>query len=481
MRKKAEIIHNASLEILETTGLRLHHPQALKLCTNNGFKIDGNRVFFEPKKLMDHISQAPSSFTLHARNPEFNMQLGSGKVNFAPGYGAPAIVKASGRVRNAVFKDYKHFLAIMQASQYFDINGGIAVQPSDLPPEKAMPMMVCATMTASDKCLLAPNGDKHGTDVMFALLEALFGIEDLLQKPRVITLISTLSPLQIDEAALNTLLTYAEYNQPVMVTPTVMAGTTGPITLAGTMALANAEALAGIALVQMARPGCPVMYGCQNTCADMKTGGISIGSPERVLCVAMGSEMARMYDLPFRGGGSDTDAHGFNAQAGMEGMMTLMNSWQSGTDLIVHSAGILAGYAGMSYEKFILDLEMIGMLRRIENGIGVSRDDLALDVIAAAGIGGQFLTQQHTFQKCRKELYSPRICKRGQLGDSDHQAELLASIETEKNRLLASYEQPLLTKEKMIVLRRIMVENELDFNACLQDSTVQNIILNKPK
>ena len=467
MRKKAEIIHASSLEILKTTGMRLHHPHALKLCEDHGFKVDGNLVRFESDKLMNFISKAPSSFTLHGRNSEFDMLLGSGKVNFAPGYGAPYVVDALGKVRDGIFDDYKCFLRIMQSSEYFDINGGIAVQPSDLPAEKAMPMMVCATIMASDKCILAPNGDKNGTDIMFALLEGLFGIDDLLQKPRVITLISTLTPLQIDEAALYTLMTYAQYNQPVMVTPTVMAGTTGPITLAGTMALANAEALAGIALVQMARPGCPVMYGCQNTCADMQTGGISIGSPERALCVAMGAEMARMYDLPFRGGGSDTDAHGFNAQAGMEGMMTLMNSWQSGTDLIVHSAGILAGYAAMSYEKFILDIEMIGMLRRMERGIGVSEDELAQHVIAAAGIGGEFLTQPHTFQKCRQELYSPRISKRGQLIGGDHQAELISSTETEKNRLLSSYKLPELTEEKQNTLRAIMVDNGLDFDVCL--------------
>ena len=274
------------------------------------------------------IAQCPSSFTLYARNPKYDMQFGAGKVNFAPGYGAPAIVDNSGKVRNALFEDYKCFLKMIQSSGYFDINGGILVQPSDLPAEKAMPMMVCTALSASDKAILVPNGDKLGTDIMFGLLNALFGREDLLHKPRVITLVSTLTPLQIDEAALNTLLTYAEYNQPVMVTPTVMAGSTGPITLSGTMALANAEALAGIALVQMVKSGCSVMYGCQSTCADMKAGGISIGSPERVLCVAMGAQMARMYDLPYRGGGSDTDAHGFHAQAGMEGMWTLMNSWQ---------------------------------------------------------------------------------------------------------------------------------------------------------
>jgi trimethylamine---corrinoid protein Co-methyltransferase len=467
VKSKAEIIHTSSLEILETIGVRLHHPLALKLCADHGFKLDGNLVFFESEKLMNLISLSPSTFTLHARNSQFNMQFGLGKVNFAPGYGAPSVVDDSGRVRNALFDDYKCFLSMIQSSEYFDINGGILVQPSDIPAEKAMSMMVCATISASDKSILAPNGDKQGTDIMFALLEALFGYEDLLHTPRVITLVSTLTPLQIDEAALNTLLTYSKYNQPVMVTPTVMAGSTGPITLSGTMALANAEALAGIALVQMAKPGCPVMYGCQNTCADMKTGGISIGSPERVLCVAMGAEMASMYNLPYRGGGSDTDAHGFNAQAGMEGMMTLMNSWQSGTDLIVHSAGILSGYAAMSYEKFIMDLEMIGMLRRVERGIGVSDEELALDVINAAGIGGQFLTQQHTFKKCRQELYAPRISKRGQLTGGEHQTELQEATKTEKNRLLESYRQPALSKEEQSALRAIMDENGLDFNNCL--------------
>ena len=303
---------------------------------------------------------------------------------------------------------------------------------------------------------------------MFDLLQSLFSIEDMTKKPIVITLVSTLSPLQIDNAALNTLFTYAKFNQPVMVTPTVMAGSTGPVTLAGTMALANAEALAGIALVQMAKPGCPVVYGCQNTCADMRTGGISIGNPERVLCVAMGAEIARMYDLPFRGGGSDTDAHGLDAQAGMEGMMTLMNSWQCGTDLIVHAAGILAGYAAMSYEKFILDLEMLGMIRRIEKGMDISDEELALNVIADAGAGGQFLTHRHTFEKCREALYSPRISKRGPLHDADHHAELLISVEAEKKRLLNAYETPAISEEKMAALRKVMVTNGLDFDACLQ-------------
>lgn len=468
MRKKAEVIHRSSLKILETTGICLHHPHALELCRQSGFRVDGDMVFFESQRLMNLISQAPSSFTLHARNPLFDMQFGAGKVNFAPGYGAPAIVDVSGDVRTAHFEDYKCFVRMVHASQYFNINGGILVQPSDLTPEKAMPMMVCATITGSDKCILAPNGDKPTTDIMFDLLQSLFGIEDLLRKPRVITLVSTLSPLQIDTSALNTLLTYAEFNQPVMVTPTVMAGSTGPVTLAGTMALANAEALAGIALVQMAKPGCPVVYGCQNTCADMRTGGISIGSPERVLCVAMGAEIARMYDLPFRGGGSDTDAHGFNAQAGMEGMMTLMNSWQCGTDLIVHSAGILAGYAAMSYEKFILDLEMLGMIRRVEKGMDISDEDLALNVIADAGAGGQFLTHKHTFEKCREALYSPRISKRGQLHDTDHHAELLISVETEKKRLMSAYEAPKLSELEMTALRNVMIANGLDFDACLQ-------------
>jgi trimethylamine--corrinoid protein Co-methyltransferase len=298
MREKAEAIHRSSLKILETTGIRLHHPQAIELCKENGFKVEGNRVFFDSRQLMNLVSESPSSFTLYARNPEFDMKFGAGKVHFAPGYGAPSVVEATGKVRTALFDDYKCFLRLMHASHYFDINGGILVQPTDLSPEDAMPMMVCATLTGSDKCLLAPNGDKRGTDIMFELLQALFGTEDLLQKPRVITLVSTLTPLQIDDAALNTLLTYAKFNQPIMVTPTVMAGTTGPVTLAGTMALANAEALAGIALVQMAKPGCPVVYGCQNTCADMKTGGISIGSPERALCVAMGSARHGRNDEP---------------------------------------------------------------------------------------------------------------------------------------------------------------------------------------
>jgi trimethylamine--corrinoid protein Co-methyltransferase len=152
----------------------------------------------------------------------------------------------------------------------------------------------------------------------------------------------------------------------------------------------------------------------------------------------------------------------------MEGMMNLMNSWQSKTDLIVHAAGILGGYAAMSYEKFILDLEMIGMLRRMEKGMGVSDEDFALDVIDNAGPGGEFLTQKHTFERCREELYSPQISKRGQLGSSDHQAELIASTTAEKERLLATYETPEWSPQILAQLGSIMTKNGLDFEACLQ-------------
>jgi trimethylamine--corrinoid protein Co-methyltransferase len=194
-----------------------------------------------------------------------------------------------------------------------------------------------------------------------------------------------------------------------------MAGSTGPVTLAGVLAMQSAELLAGIVLTQMISPGTPVIFGSTSTNIDMKSGALCIGSPELSQMVAAHAQLARYYGIPSRSGGALTDASSPDAQAGFESMMALLTTANSGVDFVLHSAGILSAYLAFSYEKFVLDDEMCGMVRRLRRGFVVSPETLAYDVIAKVGSGGNYLMEDHTVERCRSEFWKPGVCDRGGL------------------------------------------------------------------
>lgn len=443
MTTDIERIHKASMTLLEEVGIRFHHPKVLEIMEENGLRISGETAYFTEDQVMKWVKKAPGTFTLHGLNPRYDMVLGAGALEYAPGYGAPAVVESDGTKRQAVVDDYVRFLKLFHQSDLFKINGGILVDPSDLPPEVKYPVMLYYTMTHSDKCLIGMQSTADQVRMTMDMVAILAGgKENLAAQPRIITIVNTLSPLQFDRNSLDTLLVYARHGQPVMVTPAAMAGATGPATLAGTMALSNAEALAGIVAVQMIREGTPVIYGCQSTSADMRTGGYAIGCPEHALCVACGAALAKYYGLPCRGGGSPTDAKRVSVQSGYESMMVMMATCQARIDLIMHSAGIIDGHAAMSYEQFVIDLEIIGMIRRFLAGIRVDDDSLALDVIREVGSAGQFLTNPHTFRHCRSEFWTPEISLRGAVNGKDSDEMITERIHKKRERMLAAYKRP---------------------------------------
>ena len=194
-----------------------------------------------------------------------------------------------------------------------------------------------------------------------------------------------------------------------------MAGSTGPVTLAGMLTMQSAELLAGIVLTQLVSPGMPVVFGSTSTNIDMRSGALCIGSPELSQMVAAHAQLARFYGIPSRSGGSLTDASSPDAQAGFESMMGLLTTANSGVDFVLHSAGIVSSYLAFSYEKFVLDDEMCGMVRRLRRGFTVSPDTLAYDVIAKVGSGGNYLMEDHTVERCRTEFWKPSVCDRSGL------------------------------------------------------------------
>ncbi|MCG8533050.1 MAG: trimethylamine methyltransferase family protein, partial [Desulfovibrionales bacterium] len=317
-------IHRSTMDILENVGVKLHHPGMLNRAQENGIRVEDGRVFFTEAQLEEWISKAPSTFSIHARNPEHDMHIGGHRTYHAScNSGFPFIADLEGNRRSALFSDYLNFLKLVHATQDFHINGGVMVTPEDIPNTDTLyPSLLYATLLHSDKCIFGGMGGRPESEMTMEMLKAAFDTDKkgLIQTPRIMNLVSSLSPLAFDEKMVDTLEIFADHGQPVIISPAVMAGTTGPVTLAGTLVISNAESLVGVALTQMVRPGTPVVYGSATSGTDLRTGAMTIGSPESALCVKYCAKLARFYHLPSRGGGALNDAKTVSVQAGMESM-----------------------------------------------------------------------------------------------------------------------------------------------------------------
>lgn len=441
-------IHDASMNILEKSGMRFQHPEIIKLLKENGIRISGETAFFTEEQVMEWVGKAPKSFTVHARNPKYDFLMGGDDIHFAAGYGSPYMIDRDGEIRNGTLADYIEFLKLVHQSEHFNVNGGILVEPSDVSSNYNSPVMLYNTIVHSDKVLIGQEGNAEQMDILMEMLKIVFGGHDkLVEKPRMMTIVNTLSPLQMDKNALDTLIAYASHGQPVFITPAAMAGFTAPITLAGMLAMSNAETLAGIAVTQMIREGVPVVYGNQSTSADMRSGGFVVGSPEHALSIACGARLAKAYGLPCRSGGGSSDAKQVCAQSGYESMMLLSTCSNENVNLVILAAGALDSVKSMSFDKFMVDLEVISMVKRIRQGIRIDDETLAQDLIHEIGPGGEFMTSMHTAKLCRKEIWNPEIGVRGIGGNKDANAAILENIDRKKEKMLTTYEQPEISPE----------------------------------
>ncbi len=251
------------------------------------------------------------------------------------------------------------------------------------------------------------------------------------------SLINSLSPLQFSEEMAGSLIEMARANQACVIASLIMAGSSGPVTLSGVLTLQNAEILAGLTLAQRVRPGVPVVYGSTSSAMDMKTGGLS-------QMVSATAQMAKFYNLPSRSGGGLTDAHLPDAQAGIESALALSTAMRNGIHFILHTAGILGSYIAMSYEKFLLDEEIAGVVKKMIQPIEVTDEAIDVEMIQTVGIGGQYLTQPKTFQRCRTEFYLTRMMNRqNQAGWHAAGAKRVDQVAADRlHQRLAVYEKP---------------------------------------
>jgi len=460
---KIEKLNHMALQILEEIGIRILSKPYIKSLAEKGGQIKGRRIFFDRKQVNELLEKAPGSFRLSAVNPDHDMEIGKGRSKIAAGYGCASIIDADGKARDSLYRDHLELVKLVHQSPLFDINGGILAQPTDIVADKSHLAMHYASLVYSDKCIMGMPGTKEHMDDLMTLTAIRFGGEDLLtESPRVVTMVSPVSPLQFDEMLLNSLEIAARYKQPIMASPGVAAGTTGPIDLASNIAMATAEALGVILITQMFNPGTPVIFGLQCYGADMTTGNISIGSPAYALQAKYCAAMGKFYGLPTRAGGTTTDAKSLSAQAGYESMFSMFAAMQNNVSLIVHGAGILDSFAGISFEKFIIDLEIIQMIRFYLDDLDVCDETLNFDLIKEVGPGGLFLTSMDTMKKCRTLSWTSDITLQGGLSNLTSEEKLLKNINEIRRKMLDTYQQPEIDNNILKEMNQFMTAKGLD-------------------
>ena len=442
-----EQIHEATLTVMEKTGLIFSYAPAIELFAKAGCKIDGQRVFFPRKIVEEQIKKAPSKFTLHARNPENNVVIGGDNIAFMPCYGAPFVNDMDNGRREGTLEDYNNFAKLAYLSPSIDITGGMMTEPNDIPVADRNAERLYSSMILSDKPFMGAGTGAKDAKQTIEMASVVFGSrEEMAKKPPFVSILCSLTPLAFDDKMCGGIMEYAKAGMPQLISSLAIAGATAPVTMEGTLVVQNAEILAGITLTQLVREGAPVIFAGSSSTTAMRYGTLSIGAPEMAVNTAATAQMGRFYNLPVRGGGALTDSKTVDSQAAYESMMSMMMATMSGINFVLHSAGILEGYMTASYEKFIIDSEICGMCKRIKRGEEVTAEKLAVDVINGVGSGGEYLTNMHTFKNFKTELYAPIMEERDNFDSWSRQGSI--SMEQRANtkfkEMLESYKEPIM-------------------------------------
>ncbi|MCD4676622.1 MAG: trimethylamine methyltransferase family protein [Desulfobacula sp.] len=359
-------IHDITVDILKNTGVSFNDKETLGIFKANGHRVDGAIVFFEESNIQTALETAPGLFTVHARNPEKSIKIGEDDFVFLPGYGASFIMDIKGNQRRATMEDYDNFCKLIQTSPYIDMNGWMMVEPADMPHETVYLDLNLSNMLLCDKPFMGSPISRQGARDGIEMAGIIWGgKENIMDKTVSVSLINSMSPLLFSGEMAGALVELARHNQACVVTSKVLVGDSDAAPLERILALQNAEILAGITLAQLVRPGVPVIYGTTSSARDIKTGALSIGAPELSKIIRLTAQMARFYNLPSRSGGSLTDALCVDAQAGAESTLALLTAAGSGVNFILHACGILGSYTAMSFEKFLIDEEICGMVRNM--------------------------------------------------------------------------------------------------------------------
>jgi trimethylamine---corrinoid protein Co-methyltransferase len=439
------LIHTASMEILSTTGVAFNEPDAISLFGSRGFAVDGKLVRMKESQVQQALSLAPSRFEVTARNPAKSVWVGENDWVFVPTYGAPFMVSPDGIRRPGRMQDYDTFCKLVQTSPHINMNGFKHVEPQDVPSKSAYLDMLLSNIVLCDKPYMGSTDTRQATRDSLEMAGMVFGGKEALREmPVIVNLINSLSPLQYSAEMAGAILELAPYRQPLLIANMIMGGTSGPVTLPELLVLMNAEILAGLVLAQLAGPGTPVIYGTTSCPTNMRTGAATVGTPETAIISSMATQLARFYHLPCRTGGSLTDAGIADAQALAEGALVLSTAVRSGANFILHACGMIGGYIGNSLEKWLIDEELCGMVRRMMTPLEISRSAMDTAIIGRAGIGGNYLMQPETLKHCRTAFFHYALYRKEDRGGQAPEGLTTITQEASDQLLhrLSNYEKP---------------------------------------
>ena len=394
--------------IVSELGVEFLSEEALELFRREGQQVDGQNVKLDPDFVLEQVAKAPREFDIQARNPERSVHIGGEHMVFSAVYGCPFVREGIER-RNASMNDFENLVKLSHSFPQLDSPGGTICEPEDRPLDSRHLDMVYALMTLTDKIFMGSVTSGPNAADTIAMAEIVFGRESIEQTPCVISLINVNSPLRYDDRMLAAMFEYVRANQPVIVTPFLLMGAMSPVSVAATLAQQMAEAMAGIALTQLIRPGCPVVFGSFLSNTDMQSGSPSFGTPESAIGLLCTGQIARHFGLPWRSGGGLTSSQTVDAQAAYEAMMTMLPTMLAGPNYVMHAAGWLESGLVSCYEKFIVDIEILRMMYEEFTPLEVSEESLAFSAHEEVGAGGHFLGAVHTLERFRECFYRPLL------------------------------------------------------------------------
>lgn len=432
--------------ILEELGIDFRdYPSSLGLLSSAGAEVDGERVRF-PRGMCREIitASAPAVYTHHGRNPARSVQVGGNATVFAPAYGSPFVHDLDKGRRYATIDDFHNFVKLAYQSPHMHLSGGTVCEPVDIPVHKRHLDMVYAHLRYSDKPFMGSVTATERAQDSVDLARIAFG-DDFVEGNTVMTsLINASSPMAWDASMLGAAEVYARNMQATMISPFILAGAMAPVTVAGVAAQTLAEALAGMAFVQLVRPGAPMVFGSFASSMSMQTGAPTFGTPEPALVLYTVAALARRLGVPFRSGGNLCASKVPDAQAAAESMATLIPAMMGGVNFMLHAAGWLEGGLATGYEKFVIDADQCGLMAKFVGGVDLSENGQAMDAIRDVGPGQHFLGTAHTYANFETAFARSEVAN----NDSFEQWEEDGSLDAAQRangiwkQMLADYEAP---------------------------------------
>jgi trimethylamine--corrinoid protein Co-methyltransferase len=407
--EQLEFIHNISLRILEEEGIEVMGEQALDLFRNAGASVDDNGVVrMDRAQLLEIVAQAPETFTLTPRNSEQAIELGGNVINFGLVSGTPNVHDNINGRRAGNFEDYKKLISFGQYFNVLTFFGNQATAPTDMPANSRHLDTTFINLTLSDKAFLATGigGGRSRDAIEMSAIARGLSMEEMKSNPSVMTNINVNSPRKLDDSMAYGAMQMARFGQPVTVTPFTLMGAMTPSTMAGALAQQNAEALLGIALLQLTRPGTPVVYGGFTSNVDMRSGSPAFGTPENSLANIAGGQLARRYKLPYRSSACNA-SNAVDAQATWETQMALWGAVMGHANLIYHAAGWLEGGLVASFEKLIIDCEMLQHMSAMLQPLKIDLVETGFEAMQEVGPGGHFFGCAHTMERYKDAFYDP--------------------------------------------------------------------------